>query len=255
MFKFRLHPLFDMEGDIGSPSVEGEADASGTENASVPDPNGVTVDDVTKQESFSKRLKETLEKERKTWEAEQSEKYKDYESFKKAAEYLQKTSGINDLMTLREEIELAELQERAEKENVSPEIQRRLEQLESKAAKVDQMEQQQQQQEEWNKFETSLKAFCEGKEIDGKPVDHKELWNYMHENGTSKPEIAFKAMRHDALEKQVESAEKEGVKKFLQAKGSIPTVPGKTATGQTISGPPKTFAEARQRAMQRITSE
>jgi hypothetical protein len=62
-------------------------------------------------------------------------------------------------------------------------------------------------------------------------------------------------MRHDALEKQVESAEKEGVKKFLQAKGGIPTIPGKTATGQSVSAAPKTFAEARQRAMQRLTSE
>jgi hypothetical protein len=255
MFKFRLHPLFDMEGDIGSPSVEGEAEASGTETASVPDPNGNTADDVAKQESFSKRLKESVAKERQAWEAEQAEKYKDYDLHKELSTYLSDLNGGVDLMTLKERVEMERLQERADELGIPPEMQRRLEQLEAKAAKADQLEQQQQQKDEWSKFETSLKQFCEGKEIDGNPVDHSELWKYMHENGTSSPEIAFKAMRHDALEKKLETAEKEGVKKFLQAKGSIPTVAGKTATGQTFSAAPKTFAEARQRAMLRMTSE
>ncbi|MNU04264.1 hypothetical protein D3C72_2486020 [compost metagenome] len=57
------------------------------------------------------------------------------------------------------------------------------------------------------------------------------------------------------MQKKLESAEKDGMKKLIQAKGNIPTVPGKTAQGQVVQTAPKTFAEARQRAMQRMNGE
>ncbi|XEC97046.1 hypothetical protein AB6A23_11175 [Paenibacillus tarimensis] len=236
----------------GEPSVVAEVnEPSGDGNAPVPNP-----DDVTKQESFAKRLKESTEKalaeERAKWEAEQAEKFKDFDHYKKATEYLQKTSGISDLLTLKEQIELAELQERAEEQNVPPEVLKRIDQLEAKAAKGEELEAKLNQEKEWQEFETSLKTFCEGKEIDGKPVDHMELWKYMHENETSKPEVAFKAMKADILESKLETAKTDAINEYLKSKQGTKTEGSQGAAATPATKPAGSWKEAERRAMERI---
>lgn len=208
-----------------------------------------------KEQAAEKAFAKRLAAEREKWEAEKKaelEQYKDYDVSKKALEYLMRQNNIDDPMTLKEQIELAELQEKAENENLTVEELQRRQELEELKAWKEQVEKQQQEQEILQQFEKSVKEFCEGKELDGKPLDHKELWNYMYENKTENPEIAYKAMKADILEKQLETAKKEGVKEFLSAKGSMPKVEGSNSSGQVIPGTPKTFAEARTRAMQRF---
>lgn len=261
MFEW-LNPLLIAEGDIGAasevstpPSVEGEGETPSVDG-NAPTPDTKSADDVSKQESFAKRLKESTDKaladERAKWEKEQSEKFKDYDSYKKATEYLQKTSGISDLLTLKEQIELSELQERAEEANVPPEVLKRIDQLEAKAAKADQMEAAAKQQQEWQSFESTLKDFCTDKNIDGKPVDHMELWNFMHENGVSKPDVAFKAMKAEILEAKLETAKTDAVKEYLESK-KAPKAEGSTgAAAQTELPPPNSWKEAEARAAARL---
>lgn len=264
----KFMPFYNVDGEIGtgeSLSVESTEIAVDTGTAPVSDDNQAATEDVTKQQSFANRLKEQTEKaiaeERSKWEKETSEKYKDYDVYRKATEYLQKTSGINDVMSLKEQLEMAELQERAEKEQVSPEVIKRLDELEAKAAKADQLEQQQQQQQINSLFWQSAEKFVEGKDISKEDLNQYMVENEIYVDPTN-PEaaerkftLAYKAMRADALEKQLEQAEKEGMKKLIQSKSNIATIPSKAGQGQVIQTPPKTFAEARQRAMQRMNGE
>lgn len=235
------------EEQIPAPPENNESDPeTGVEEQAVAEP---------KENNFEKAFAKRLAAEREKWEAERQaelEKYKDYDIAKKSLEYMMRTNNIDDPMTLKEQLELAELQEKAERENLTvEEIQRRQELEELKAWK-EKVERQQQEEEQLKQFEQSLKAFCEGKELDGKPLDHEELWKFMADNKTENPEIAFKAMKSDVLERQLENAKKEGVKEFLSAKGSMPKVEGANASGQVMPGTPKTFAEARDRALKRF---
>lgn len=266
MHKFKWMPLFNQDGDIGSASesssVEDTATAVDTETASVTDTNEA---DVTKQQSFAHRLKEQTEKvlaeERSKWEKETSEKYKDYDTYRKATEYLQKTSGIEDVMTLKEQIELQELNERAEQQNVPPDVLKRIDELEQKAARGEELEQKQQAEAINNLFWKAAEQFVEGKD-----VSKEDLNKYMIENdifvdptnaelAQKKFDMAYKAMQYDVMTKKLESAEKDGMKKLISSKNSISTIPGSNSQGQVINSPPKTFAEARQRAMQRMNGE
>lgn len=218
-------PAAGEQAEGGSSGVEGQAAAEPTEKA------------------FASRLAA----ERAKLEREYTERYKDYDTHKAISDYFAETNGL-DALTLKERVELERLQERAEQANVPPEVLRRLDELEGKAAKADQLEQFQQDQQGRVDFETKIKTFAEEK-----GADHTELWNFMHEHQIQNMEIAYKAMRADQLEQQLAGAEKAGMKKLLQAKGSIPTVSGSTAQGHVSAHAPKTFAEARARAMQRMS--
>jgi len=233
-----------------SPSVEADGNPSDTGTAPESD------SEVTKQESFAKRLKESTDKAladaRKQWEQEVADKYKDYDVLKKATEHLQRTSGISDLMTLKEELEMHDLQERAEKENLSPEVLKRLDELEAKAKEAEELKEQVEQAKQLEQFETTLKTYCEGKEIDGKPLDHKELWQYMAENEVSNPDIAYKAMKADLLEAQLAEAKKSGVQEYLASKTGVKT--GGGAPTGTENTPAKTLKEAEQRALAQLRS-
>lgn len=236
------------EEQIPAPPENNESDPeTGVEEQAAAEPK-------EKENNFEKAFAKRLAAEREKWEKERQaelEKYKDHDIARKALDFLMKQNNISDPMTLKEQLELAELQERAEKENLPPEVLKRLDELEKKAAKVDEIEKQQQEAQQTQQFEQTLKEFCEGKQLDGKPLDYKELWKYMYENKTENPEIAFKAMKADILEKQLEQAEKEGMKKLIEAKTNIPKVDGARGTGAVAPNPPKTFAEARERALQR----
>lgn len=206
--------------------------------------------------AWAKRIAAEREKIRKEADAEwqskleeERSKYKGHDDYKKVAEYLQKTSGINDIMTLKEQIELEELQERAEQENVPPSVLKRIDELEAKAKEADELKAQVEQAKQAEQFETTLKTYCEGKELDGKPLDHKELWKYMADNEVSNPDIAYKAMKADLLEAQVAEAKKKGVEEYLASKTGV-----KTNSGAAVSSIPSGggFKGASERALARM---
>ncbi|WP_042165531.1 hypothetical protein [Paenibacillus gorillae] len=226
--------------------VTGGSDQTGVDNQAAAEPG---------QNNFEKAFAKRLAAEREKWDAEHKtamEQYKDHDTYRKAAEYLQRTSGIDNLLTLKEEIELVELQERADKEQVSPEVQRRLEQLEAKAAKADEYEANTQAEKQAQEFETSLKTFCADKEIDGKALDHNELWAYMHENEVANPNIAYKAMKADLLEAKLATANKDAVANYLKTKTGIKTEGAPGAAAQSIPQTGGGFKGAEARAIARI---
>lgn len=246
MFKFRLFPLSEMDGAIGAesgvesvPAAEGQAEVETASNF---------------EKAFAKRLAEAKSK----WESEVTDKYKDYDTYKKSAEYFAKINNVPDVMTLKERIEMEELQEAAEKQQVPVEVLKRLQELEAKASKGEELERTMQQQQEQQNYWSNIEKFAESKGADMKALNQFMIDNEMSydpNNMERSFELAYKAMRHDELSKQVEEAEKQGMKKLLQAKSSIPNVTGNKAQGQVTSPAPKTFAEARARAMQRFTRE
>lgn len=258
MFKFTFMPRFNADGGDGGAVIEPPSVEAGGENPSEAGNAPESGSEVTKQESFAKRLKESTDKaiaeERAKWEKEYSEKYKDHDTYKKAAEYLQKTSGFSDIMTLKEEIELQELQERADKENVPASVLKRIDELEAKAAKADELEAKVNQEKAASEFEHSLKDFVADKQIDGKPVSHTELWSYMHENGITKPEAALKAMKADILEAKLATAKEDAVKEYLNSKKGVKTEGSTGAAAHQIPQAGGGFKGAEQRAIARIAA-
>lgn len=256
MFKVR-QPLFEMSGEIGSESPSVVADQTPNEGQGSDEGNAPasTENDVSKQSSFAKRLNEELAKKEKEWEAKHSEKYKDHDVYKKSAEYFAKINGVNDVMSLKERIEMEELQEAAEKQQVPVEVLKRLQELEAKASKGEELEktinEQKQQQTYWD----SMNKFAESKEIDSKALNQFMVENQMtyDPNNMDKSfELAFKAMKYDEVAMEKAEAEKAGMKKVIQAKSSIPNVTGNKSNGQVTAPPPKTFADAQARARQRF---
>ena len=252
--------LFAGEGESGveaAPAAEGQTETPQVESSESGAETQVAAE-PEKSNNFEKAFAKRLAAEREKWQAESQEKYKGHDDYKLVADYLQEANGL-DLMTLKERIEMERLQTRAEQQGISPEMQKRLEALEEKAAKGDALEQKFQEEQRVSSYWSGLNEFAKGKE----GIDAQTLNQFMIENGLmydpSNMEksfnVAYKAMMHDQLQSKLESAEKEGVKKFLQAKGAIPTVPGSTSQGHVSAPSPKTFAEARQRAMQRLSGE
>lgn len=265
MFKIRLFPLFEEDGAAGAAGaasgsetgVEGAAAAGeqsqGTEGSeSQTGVEGQAAAEPGKQNNFEKAFAKRLADAQSKWEADNAEKYKDHDAYKKAAEYLQKTAGIADILTLKEEIELVELQERADKEKVPTAVLKRIDELEAKAAKGDALEAAEKQREEWTTFESSLKDFCKDKAIDGKAIDHMDLWKYMHDNEVSKPEVALKALKADALEAKLETARTDAVNEYLKTKQGPKIEGSQGAAAQTAARPPESWKEAEQRMLDRV---
>ncbi len=230
--------------------TEGSADQTGVETQAAAEPE--------KQNNFEKAFAKRLAQEREKWESERKaelEKYKDYDALRRAAEYLQRTSGITDMETLMREIELAELQEQAQRQNLTVEEYQRMKELEELKAWKQQMEQELQRREWERTYWDNLKDFSKDH-----GVEPEKLNQFMVENGFSiNPddmkksfEIALKAYKYDDLVKQLENAKKEGMKELIQAKSNIPTVATSGVKGEVKQTAPKTFAEARARAMQRF---
>ncbi|WP_027085403.1 hypothetical protein [Cohnella panacarvi] len=248
------------EGEAAS-GVEGTPAAG--EQSQVSEPPGEPVGDQSgepaKPNNFEKAFAKRLSEKEAQWNTAKDaeiqalrDQYKDYDTFKLAAEYLQQKAGVPDMLTLKEEIELVRLQERAEKEKVPPSVLKRIDELEAKAAKGEEYEALQKEQAERQEFETSLKTFSDGKTLGDKQLDHTELWKYMHENEIANPEVAYKAMRADLLEEQLKTAEEDAVKKYLESK-KAPKAEG--APGAAARQVPTTgggFKGAEQRAAERI---
>jgi acyl carrier protein len=197
------------------------------------------------EKAFAKRLSDAQAK----WEAEVAEKYKDYDVLKEIASFVQEQLGA-DPLTIKEQIEMVRLQQRAEREGISPELQKRLEALEEKARKADEFEAQRQQLEQYAKWRGELESFAKSKEIDADAFEQ-----FMRENQIGNFEVAYKAFKYDEIAKTREEIEKEAVKKFLESKKNIPKVESANgAKGQVIPDAPKSFTDARNRALQRLAN-
>jgi hypothetical protein len=242
-----LQTFADDPATEDSPSVEVEDTSSDEGNA--PESNPETTDEVTKQESFAKRLKEqtdkTLAEERKKWESENSEKYKDYDVAKKSLEYMMRSNKIDDPMTLKEKIELAELEEKAEQENLTVEELQRRQELEDLKAWKKQVEEKEQQGEQYKTFRTSIEEFA--KEND---ADADALEKYMYEEQIGSPKAALRAMKADELEKKLEEKETDIIKRYVESK-KAPKAEG-AGTAGTVTETPKTWEESRAAALSRI---
>ncbi|MDG0791921.1 MFS transporter [Cohnella ginsengisoli] len=261
MFEFRLHPLYEMDGDIGAaPSVEGTTEEVVSEGTAPTQEAPAEETPTETESSFAKRLREHSEKaikaEREKWEQEVREKYGDYDVHKELSAYLQELNGV-DAMTLKEQIEMERLQQRAEQNAITPEMQRRLEVLEEKAAKADEIEKQQELHNWYTNFKSEIAAFASEK---GANAD--EIEAYMIENGLQNYQVAYKALRAEQLEQELtqarETAEKAkeiAVKEYLESKKG-PRVEGSGSPGVVHEDTSKlSWTDLRQRALDRIKSQ
>lgn len=263
--RVRLHPLYDMEGEIGASAPESATEPSsvvteGQEpsgDGNAPAPAEEAQEDVTKQESFAKRLSEKLAEERAKIEAEFKEKYGDYEAMKDVAEYFREANGFDDVLSLKERIEMERLQSRAEKEGISPEMQRRLEQLEERARRADELEQQRQAEEQQRQEQERLTQFY--KEFRGNietfakenGANADELERYMIDNEIKKIDVAYKAMKAEEYEKKLQEREQDVIKRYLDSKNA-PRVEGTGAAGLTSFKPTGNLDAASERALARF---
>lgn len=217
-----------------------------------------------KENNFEKAFAKRLAAKEAEWQTKIQElegKYKDYDDVKSVADYFRELNQAPDVLSLKERIEMERLQQRADQENVPVEVLKRLQELEVKAAKADELErtrnddlQRQQQEQETQKayqeFRGKLDEFAKEKN-----VESDKLYAYMQENQIGNVEAAFRAMQYDDLQVKLAEAEKNGMKKLLQAKSGIPAVPNSNQPAQKTVPQAKTFAEARARAMQRLSGE
>lgn len=251
MNQFRLIldlQLFAEEGEAVDPGVE-VAPAAEVQETEVPaDQPGVETEAVAepdKQSNFEKAFAKRLAAKEAEWEAKNAEKYKDYDTHKELSEYLQQANNL-DAMSLKERIELERLQERADKENVSPETIKRIDQLEAKAAKAEEYEKLQEQQQFYQKFRTDLDKFAESKGIKA-----DDLEQYMVEQQVNNMDIAYRAMKFEDTQGEKERIEKEAVQKYLESK-KAPKAEGSGSAGYVAPSAPKTMAEARQNALEML---
>lgn len=247
--KYRMKLNLQLFSDE-APGVE-EAPAAVEQSSEVTEPEtGVEETAAAEQKepnNYEKAFAKRLSAEKAKWENEANEKFKGYDDYKYLAEYMQQANNGADMLTLKEQIELERLQQRADQANVPPDVLKRIDELEAKAAKAEEYEQQQAQQTELQQFRSSLEAFAKEK---GANVD--ELHQYMFDNQIASPEVAYKAMRAEQLEKELATAKETAVKEYLQSKAS-PKVEGNGTPGVVNQDPSKMeWGDIRQRAMARI---
>lgn len=185
-----------------------------------------------KQNNFEKAFAKRLSAEREKWEVDKQaelqkvqDQFKDYDVSKKAMEYLMKSNGINDAMSLKEQIELAELNERAENENVSPEVLKRIDELEAKSAKLDALEAEKEQTSQYQTFRTELDKFAKEHE-----VEPDQLHQFMFENQIGKMDVALRAMKSEENETKLKTAKEDAIKEYLESK-KAPRVEGSGTAG------------------------
>lgn len=231
--------------DLPSVEVEGKTLDEGNAPESNPEP----TDEVTKQESFAKRLKEqtdkTLAEERKKWEAENSEKYKDHDVAKKSLEYMMRTNKIDDPMTLKEKIELAELEEKADQENLTVEELQRRQELDDLKAWKKQTEEKEQQGEQYKTFRTTIEEFAKENEADADALE-----KYMYDEQIGSPKAALNAMKAEEYKQKLEEKEADVIKRYVESK-KAPKAEGAGAAG-TVIETPKTWEDSRSAALSRI---
>lgn len=240
-----------VESSVSAAEGQTEASESTEQNESGVNHEGQAAAEP-KQNNFEIAFAKRLAAEREKWDSQYQQelsRYQNYDKYEKATQYLLSNSGYSDPDALLEAIEYQQLTERAQQANVPPEVMQRLEQLEQKAQRADQYEQLQQQQQHYQSFRGNLEQFAQQK-----GVDPNQLHEFMYQNQIANFDMAYKAFKFDEVQQQIENAKKNGVKEFLNAKGSMPTVEGKTATGSPQLAAPKTLADARARAMARLSN-
>jgi hypothetical protein len=238
MFKVRLHPLFDGDGDIGAgvdvvPAAEEQATPQ-VDPASQTGANEQAAAEPEKQNNFEKAFAKRLAAERDKWDKDTSEKYKDYEALKKTTSYFQQRHGYTDLMAMNADIELAELQARAEKENVPAEVLKRIDQLESEAAEGKQLKQQQQEIERVNTYFSSLNEFVKDKGVDAQALNQFMIDNELQYNPNAMDKsftVALNAFKADEYKTKLETAKKDAIDEYLGTKRAPKTEGSTGAAG------------------------
>lgn len=234
-----------MEDFIEQSGVEETPAAEVTATPEVETPDTVSVSESgaedkvaaepEKQNNFEKAFAKRLAAEKSKWESETNEKYKDYDTHKELSQFLQEQNGL-DALTLKEQIEMSKLQARAEDNQISPEMQKRLETLEQKAAKADQLEQIQQQEQQTRTYFDTLTKFTEGKDHNAEELNKFMIENeltYDPNNIEKSLNLAYKAMRAEKLEAELKTAKESAVKEYLQSK-SAPKVEGAGTPGVVV---------------------
>lgn len=241
---YKLDLQFFAEEDPGvedvsaaeTPSIETpEVETPETVSESETGAEKQVVAEPEKQNNFEKAFAKRLAAERSKWDAEVNEKYKDYDTHKELSQYLQEINNA-DALTLKEQIEMSRLQQRAEQNEISPEMQKRLEYLEGRDAKAIELEQQQAEQTRISAYFNTLEGFVKDKGIDAAKLNAFMVENELPYDPT-KPEksfnVAYKAMKADELEQQLATAKESAVKEYLQSK-TAPRVEGSGAPGTVI---------------------
>jgi hypothetical protein len=258
MNKFRLHPLYDLEGAIGTesgvndvPAAEVQSDVveTGVDNKVEAEPNNY-------EKAFAKRLtseREKIEKElREKWETESAEKYK---PATKAAQYLQKKYGITDETTLLKQLEEADLEEEAEREGLPASVIKERQEAARDREALKQYQTKEEQQQQYQTFRSNLEKFATEKQADA-----NEIHQYMHDNQfpADKVELAYKTMQSDKVlaekaefDAKKEEFKKNAVKEYLDSK-KAPKAEGKGAAGIVGQGAPGSWQAADARFKARI---
>jgi hypothetical protein len=204
------------------------------------------VSDQSGNERVDTAFAKRLAAERTKMEKEYAERYKDYDTYKEVGEYFRELNEADDVMSLKERIEMERLQQRAEQAQVSPEVQRRLEELEAKAAEADQLKENQKLQDFYKGFRNDLEKFAGEKKVDA-----NELEKFMAEKRIPDMDIAYKAMTYADAEAKAEEIKQNAIKEYLQSK-KAPKVEGAGTPGHIPPAPPKTWQEANARAAEMI---
>lgn len=222
------------DGDVGDTGVD-VGSAAETQTGGEVTPSDTTVTDTSTgeetnadaQNNFEKAFAKRLSAKQSEWEAQKNaeiqtyqEKLKDFDHYKRAADYLQKSADLPDLLSLSEQIELVELQDRAERENVPVDVLKRITQLEAKEQQWDAFQQKQAIEQEIKGFRTTLEAFAAEK-----GANPDELHNFMFHHQIANHDLAYKAMRAEQLEAQLGKQKEDVIKEYLDSK-KAPRVEG-----------------------------
>jgi hypothetical protein len=215
-------------------------------------PTDPPTDDLDQSKAFAKRLEErtqkALQEARQQWEQETSQKYGNYDQYQQSMEYVMKSAGYNNFDEFQQALQEAQLAERAEQNGIDPEFQSRVELLEQRAQRADELEQQREQEQVMQQFQSALNDFSKEKGIEA-----TELESFMMDNQIPNFEMAYRAMKYEQMESDLQNAKDVAVKEYLESK-KAPKVEGSGAPGVVKQDPPKNFAEARERALERLRS-
>lgn len=252
MFKFQFAPMMDadagidipvssesaVETPVGSPDSAGEVETGEQQTAA-----GADQQQSAKDFAFSKRLEAEKVRIREEMQRELAEKYQGYDDYREVAEYFREVNGVDNVLTLKEQIELERLNERAERQQVPPEVQRRIEELETKAAKADELQRQQELNSWYKDFRGGLEKFA-----GEKGVEADALERFMVDKGINDMDLAYRAYAFSDVEAKKAEIEKAAVQEYLKSK-QAPKVEGAGSAGYVAPSTPSTWEQARSNAV------
>lgn len=252
-------------GEVADSNVdEGDGEVDQLEQAESTEPDYSKIDN---SKAFAKRLEERtqakLAEERQRWEQDQYQREQEYqqrlaeqENYQRATQFFLERGGYDSIEALNEAIELQRMQEQAEQHQVPLEVMQRINQLEQKASYADYLQQQQSQQELLSRFDSALSDFAKDRGVEAKELEH-----YMLTNQIGSFDVAYRAMRADHLEQQMQEKEQQmqqakdiAIKEYLESK-KAPRVEGSGGAPSLVTEQPaSSWNEARDRAIARLKS-